>query len=87
MSGHDDQRMVGVMSRRTLLSSGAMLTLGGMFARPSAVRASGTLRFGTIKSSHQAATWIIPECVPKGVDVRLVEFKTSELTRANGREH
>ncbi len=77
MSGHDDQRVMGAMSRRALLSGGAMLTLGSMLAHPSTARASGTLRFGTIKSSHQAATWIIPEYVPKGVDVRLVEFKTS----------
>jgi sulfonate transport system substrate-binding protein len=65
-----------MMSRRTLLV-GAALAAGATALPSRPARAASTLRFGTIKSSHQAATWIIPDFVPKGVDIRLVEFKTS----------
>src|SRR5262244_580925 len=77
MTDGEEQSTGGTVSRRSVLGGAAMLALGATLARPRPSRASGTLRFGTIKSSHQAATWIIPEYIPKGVDVRLVEFKTS----------
>jgi ABC-type nitrate/sulfonate/bicarbonate transport system substrate-binding protein len=66
-----------VLSRRDaiklLAGAGAA---AGMLARPRPSRASTPVRLGTIKTPHWAASWLIPD-VAKGVQVQLVEFKTS----------
>src|SRR5438094_1024334 len=67
--------MKGDLSRRDALK--VVAATAAALARPRRVAAATELRLGTIKVPHWAATWIIPETIAKGVDVKLVEFKTS----------
>jgi ABC-type nitrate/sulfonate/bicarbonate transport system substrate-binding protein len=59
---------------KLLAGAGAAASTLGR-SRPA--RAASPVRLGTIKTPHWAASWLIPDYVAKGVQVQLVEFKTS----------
>jgi ABC-type nitrate/sulfonate/bicarbonate transport system substrate-binding protein len=71
-----------VETRRHLSRRDAAKTIAGLAAAscifpPRLSRADTTVRIGTIKTPHWAATFLLPDYVAKPVQVNLVEFKTS----------
>lgn len=68
------------VSRRAALRwivGGGLVAASGVAPVRRAGAAAGTVRVGVIKVPHWAATWIAPELMPKGAELKLVEFKTS----------
>src|SRR5262245_42679147 len=66
-----------ILSRRDTMKVLAGTAVGVYLMSPRVGRAQSTVRIGTIKTPHWAATWILPEYAPKTLQVQLVEFKTS----------
>jgi NitT/TauT family transport system substrate-binding protein len=62
--------------RRALKALAAGIPAAVYLGRSYPARADSTIRVGTIKTPHWAASWLLPDYA-KSVQVRLVEFKTS----------
>jgi ABC-type nitrate/sulfonate/bicarbonate transport system substrate-binding protein len=76
----DHSGTMPTMSRRDTLKvigGAAVVATGGFVLRKPANAQTRVIRMGTIKVPHWAASWIVPELMPKTIEVKLVEFKTS----------
>src|ERR1043166_9057454 len=70
-------KSVKIRSRRDTMKVLAGTAAATCLLSPRVGRAESTVRIGTIKTPHWAATFILPDYIAKSVQIQLVEFKTS----------
>ena len=67
----------GVSRREAIRMLAGVGVAAATAGRPRLAGAAAPVRLGTIKTPHWGASWLIPDQVAKGVQVELIEFKTS----------